>query len=101
MSFSSLGLSDFLLNALTDLGYEQPTPIQEKAIPATLTGSDILAAAETGSGKTAGFVLPILERLKDGLEPRGNLTHVLVLVPTRELAIQVEEAIRQYAKYFP
>lgn len=101
MSFSSLGLSDFLLNALTDLGYEQPTPIQEKAIPATLTGSDILAAAETGSGKTAGFVLPILERLKDGLEPRGNLTHVLVLVPTRELAVQVEEAIRQYAKYFP
>lgn len=101
MPFSSLGLSDFLLNALTDLGYEQPTQIQEKAIPAALTGSDILAAAETGSGKTAGFVLPILERLKDGLEPRNNLAHVLVLVPTRELAVQVEAAIRQYAKYFP
>ena len=101
MSFSALGLSEFLLRALTDLGYEQPTPVQEKAIPATLEGNDILAAAETGSGKTAGFVLPILERMKNGLESRGNLAHALVLVPTRELAVQVEEAVRQYAKYFP
>ena len=101
MSFSTLGLSGFLLDALTDLGYEQPTPVQEKAIPPTLEGNDLLAAAETGSGKTAGFVLPILERMKDGIPPRGNLAHVLVLVPTRELAVQVEEAVQQYAKYFP
>lgn len=101
MSFSSLGLSEFLLNSLSDLGYEKPTPVQEKAIPATLTGADILAAAETGSGKTAGFVLPILERMKNGIAPRGNLSHALVLVPTRELAVQVEEAVQQYARYFP
>ncbi|MGI1670861.1 MAG: DEAD/DEAH box helicase [Neptuniibacter sp.] len=101
MSFSALGLSGFLLDALTDLGYEQPTPVQEKAIPPTLEGNDLLAAAETGSGKTAGFILPILEQMKDGIPPRGNLAHVLVLVPTRELAVQVEEAVQQYAKYFP
>jgi len=101
MSFSSLNLSDFLLNALTDLGYEQPTPVQLKAIPATLEGNDVLAAAETGSGKTAGFVLPILERMKDSIPPRSNHANVLVLVPTRELAVQVEEAVQQYAKYFP
>ncbi|MFT6352814.1 MAG: superfamily II DNA/RNA helicase [Neptuniibacter pectenicola] len=101
MSFSSLNLSDFLLNALTDLGYEQPTPVQLKAIPATLEGNDVLAAAETGSGKTAGFVLPILERMKDAIPPRSNHANVLVLVPTRELAVQVEEAVQQYAKYFP
>lgn len=101
MSFSALGLSGFLLDALTDLGYEQPTPVQEKAIPPTLEGNDLLAAAETGSGKTAGFVLPILERMKEGIPPRGNLAHVLVLVPTRELAVQIEEAVQQYAKYFP
>ncbi len=101
MSFTSLGLSDFLLKSLQDLGYEQPTPIQEKAIPAILEGTDILAAAETGSGKTAGFTLPILERLVKALPPKGNLVTALVLVPTRELAVQVEEAIRQYARFFP
>ncbi|MCP4596990.1 DEAD/DEAH box helicase [Neptuniibacter sp.] len=101
MSFTSLGLSEFLLKSLKDLGYEQPTPIQEKAIPAILEGDDILAAAETGSGKTAGFTLPILERLVKALPPQGNLVTALVLVPTRELAVQVEEAIRQYARFFP
>ncbi|MDO6513123.1 MULTISPECIES: DEAD/DEAH box helicase [unclassified Neptuniibacter] len=101
MSFSSLNLSDFLLNALTDLGYTEPTPVQLKAIPATLEGKDVLAAAETGSGKTAGFVLPILERMKDSIPPRSNHANVLILVPTRELAVQVEEAVQQYAKYFP
>lgn len=101
MSFSDLGLSDFLLRALTDLGYEQPTPVQLKAIPPSLKGQDLLAAAETGSGKTAGFLLPILERMKNAPSTRGNLAHVLVLVPTRELATQVEEAVQQYAKYFP
>ncbi|MAY41345.1 MULTISPECIES: DEAD/DEAH box helicase [unclassified Neptuniibacter] len=101
MSFTSLGLSDFLLQAVNDLGYEQATPIQLKAIPAVLEGNDLLAAAETGSGKTAGFVLPILEKMKVGLAPRSNHANVLVLVPTRELAVQVEEAVQQYAKYFP
>ena len=101
MSFSSLGLSDFLLQAVNDLGYEHATPIQLKAIPAVLEGSDLLAAAETGSGKTAGFVLPILEKMKTGIAPRSNHANVLVLVPTRELAVQVEEAVQQYAKHFP
>jgi superfamily II DNA/RNA helicase len=101
MSFTSLGLSDFLLQAVNDLGYEQATPIQLKAIPAVLEGNDLLAAAETGSGKTAGFVLPILEKMKAGLAPRSNHANVLVLVPTRELAVQVEEAVQQYAKHFP
>lgn len=101
MSFTTLGLSDFLLQAVNGLGYEQATPIQLQAIPAVLEGNDLLAAAETGSGKTAGFVLPILEKMKTGIEPRSNHANVLVLVPTRELAVQVEEAVQQYAKYFP
>ena len=100
-SFSTLGLADFLLTALSDLGYEQPTPIQQQSIPPTLQGRDILAAAETGSGKTAAFALPILQRLEQTPEVRNNLVSALVLVPTRELAVQVEEAIRQYGKQFP
>lgn len=101
MSFSALGLSDFLLSALSDLGYEQPTPIQQQSIPVTLEGKDVLAAAETGSGKTAAFTLPILQSLATALPPRNNLVSALVLVPTRELAVQVEEAIRQYGRNFP
>ncbi|WP_415884035.1 DEAD/DEAH box helicase [Neptuniibacter sp. QD72_48] len=101
MSFSALGLSDFLLSALSDLGYEQPTPIQQQSIPVTLEGKDVLAAAETGSGKTAAFTLPILQSLATSLPPRNNLVTALVLVPTRELAVQVEEAIRQYGRNFP
>ncbi|WP_415891926.1 DEAD/DEAH box helicase [Neptuniibacter sp. PT8_73] len=101
MSFSALGLSDFLLSALSDLGYEQPTPIQQQSIPVTLEGKDVLAAAETGSGKTAAFTLPILQSLATALPPRNNLVTALVLVPTRELAVQVEEAIRQYGRNFP
>ncbi len=101
MSFTSLGLSDFLIQAVSDLGYEQPTPIQLKAIPPILDGCDLLAAAETGSGKTAGFVLPILEKMQDALPARSNHANVLILVPTRELAVQVEEAVQQYSKQFP
>ncbi len=101
MSFTSLGLSDFLIQAISDLGYEQPTPIQLKAIPPILDGRDLLAAAETGSGKTAGFVLPILEKMQDALPARSNHANVLILVPTRELAVQVEEAVQQYSKQFP
>jgi len=101
MSFTSLGLSDFLIQAVNDLGYEQPTPIQLKAIPPILDGHDLLAAAETGSGKTAGFVLPILEKMQDALPARSNHANVLILVPTRELAVQVEEAVQQYSQQFP
>ena len=101
MSFISLGLSEHLVTALSELGYQHPTPIQQKAIPATLEGRDVLAAAETGSGKTAGFSLPILQRLLTEEKPSGNHVAALVLVPTRELAVQVEEAVRQYARHFP
>jgi len=101
MSFKSLGLSDFILHALKELGYEQPTPVQVKSIPVTLAGHDVLAAAETGSGKTAGFVLPILERLHKDIAPQGNQAKALILVPTRELAGQLEEAVQRYAQYFP
>ena len=101
MSFSSLGISDFLLSALSTLGYQTPTPIQLKSIPAILEGKDLLATAETGSGKTAGFALPILETLKTAPAPQRNQVSVLILVPTRELAVQVEEAVRQYGQNFP
>lgn len=93
MSFDSLGLSPHLLAAIADSGYTQPTPIQSKAIPAVLDNSDVLAAAQTGTGKTAAFVLPILERL--GTEKQKN-PRVLVLAPTRELAAQVEDSVKTY-----
>ncbi len=94
MSFASLKLDSRLLAALNDLGFEQPTPIQKDAVPPALAGRDVLACAMTGSGKTAAFLLPILERLLK--LPRGK-TRVLVLTPTRELAAQVEESCRQLA----
>ncbi|HEY4037549.1 MAG TPA: DEAD/DEAH box helicase [Burkholderiaceae bacterium] len=100
MSFSSLGLSDALLRAVADAGYTQPTPIQLQAIPAVLAGGDLLAGAQTGTGKTAGFVLPILQRLSMTPRPAGRPSiRVLVLTPTRELAAQVEESVRTYGKY--
>jgi len=94
-SFSKLGLNPPLLAALTDLGYETPTPIQEKSIPILIEGGDLLAQAPTGTGKTAAFVLPILSHLDVAKkEPQA-----LIIVPTRELAIQVAEAFQSYAKY--
>ena len=100
MSFASLGLADELVRAVTELGYSEPTPIQSQAIPAVLRGGDLMAGAQTGTGKTAGFTLPILQRLMAAPNPetRGKI-RVLVLVPTRELAAQVEESVRQYGKY--
>lgn len=94
MSFHDLGLGKALLRAIAREGYTHPTPIQAKAIPAVLAGQDVLAAAQTGTGKTAAFMLPLLERLsgKTQAEPR-----VLVLTPTRELAAQVSESVRTYA----
>ena len=100
MSFASLGLSEALLRAVTDAGYTKPTPIQLQAIPAVLTGGDLLAGAQTGTGKTAGFVLPILQRLSDHPRAAGRASiRVLIMTPTRELAAQVEESVRTYGKH--
>jgi len=97
MSFAPLGLSDPLLRALNELSYDTATPIQEKAIPLVLQGGDLLAAAQTGSGKTAAFVLPILQRFSEPKDSsRGGPS--LILVPTRELAIQVGDSIERYGK---
>ena len=96
MSFSELGLAPELLRALETEGYTQPTPIQSKAIPLVIAGHDLLAAAQTGTGKTAAFTLPILHRMS-GTAPRP-LPRVLVLVPTRELAAQVGESVRTYGR---
>src|SRR5579871_936617 len=98
MSFNTLGLHATLLRAATDLGYTEPTPIQRDAIPPGLAGRDLLACAMTGSGKTAAFVLPILQRLLD--RPRGK-TRALVLAPTRELAAQILEDLEDLAVHTP
>jgi superfamily II DNA/RNA helicase len=101
MTFLSLGLIDPLLRALDELAYDQPTPVQAKAIPAVLAGRDLMAAAQTGTGKTAGFALPLLQRLtmQGQVGPLG--VRVLVLVPTRELAEQVYESFRRYGAKVP
>src|SRR4051812_26845567 len=93
--FPALGLSPTLLTAVTALGYEEPTPVQSETIPILLEGKDLLAQAATGTGKTAAFALPMIDRMA---KPRhGAATGGLVLVPTRELAMQVSEAIHKYA----
>jgi len=102
MSFSKLGLCDPILNALTGLAYSEPTVIQKKAIPAVLSGKDLIACAQTGTGKTASFVLPILQKLSAEHQEhklRGKRIRALILVPTRELAVQVEASIGQYGKH--
>ncbi|MCG5072856.1 DEAD/DEAH box helicase [Paraburkholderia tagetis] len=101
MSFDSLGLSEPLVRAVNELGYTTPTPIQSQAIPAVLNGGDLLAGAQTGTGKTAGFTLPILQRLSDMPPAAGarRVVRALILTPTRELAAQVEESVRAYGKY--
>lgn len=96
MSFDDLGLVPELLRALSDRGYAVPTPIQSQAIPVVLAGGDVLAGAQTGTGKTAAFVLPILQRLAAGA---GRSPRALVLTPTRELAAQVADSARSYGKY--
>ncbi|MYM36353.1 DEAD/DEAH box helicase [Duganella sp. FT50W] len=100
MSFSTLGLAPSLLNAITEIGYQEPTAIQRAAIPAILRGGDVLGAAQTGSGKTAAFALPMLQTL---LAKRGGprRLHGLILVPTRELAAQVGESVRQLVSMLP
>ncbi|MFM7569179.1 MAG: DEAD/DEAH box helicase, partial [Betaproteobacteria bacterium] len=129
MSFSSLGLAEPLVRAVSELGYSQATPIQQQSIPAVLAGGDLLAAAQTGTGKTASFVLPILHRLsqshpapdaapaaalndsgdrrdsrggpRGGRAPRVPTIRALILTPTRELAAQVEESVREYGRHLP
>ncbi len=105
MKFTDLGLSEALLRAVHDQGYDTPTPIQAQAIPAVLNGGDLLAGAQTGTGKTAGFTLPMLQRLMavpSKRDARGRIAiRALILTPTRELAAQVEESVRTYGKYLP
>jgi ATP-dependent RNA helicase RhlE len=96
-TFQALGLSEVILEAVRAAGYTAPTPIQQQAIPIILRGRDIMGLAQTGTGKTAAFTLPIIERLIDG--PRR--TRVLILTPTRELCVQVEESFKKYAKHAP
>jgi ATP-dependent RNA helicase RhlE len=100
MLFTSLGLSAETLRAIGEQGYATPTPIQAKAIPVVLEGRDLLAAAQTGTGKTAAFTLPLLERLKGG-RAAPKAPRALVLTPTRELAAQVQDSIVTYGKYLP
>jgi len=105
MHFTDLGLAEPLLRAVRDQGYDTPTPIQAQAIPAVLNGGDLLAGAQTGTGKTAGFTLPMLHRLAAAptkKDARGRTAiRALILTPTRELAAQVEESVRTYGKYLP
>ncbi len=98
MSFAKLGLSEALSKAVADLGYQKPTNIQTKAIPVILQGQDLIAAAQTGTGKTASFVLPILEKLQRGQTQKKKRVRALILVPTRELAIQVADKVQQYGE---
>jgi superfamily II DNA/RNA helicase len=102
VAFARLGLIDPLLHALVALGYKVPTPVQVQALPVVLGGRDLLAAAQTGTGKTAAFALPLLQRLAGEAAPvAGNSVRALVLVPTRELAEQVCASIRAYGQYLP
>jgi ATP-dependent RNA helicase RhlE len=97
--FDSLGLQPAILKAIEEQGYHTPSPIQEKAIPAVLNNQDVMAAAQTGTGKTAGFTLPILHKLSSGKNAGPNQIRALVLTPTRELAIQVSESVQTYGKH--
>lgn len=99
MSFSELGLHADLLRAVTAQGYTEPTPIQRQAIPVVLEGRDMLASAQTGTGKTAGFTLPMLQRLTAGPRPGKRQVRALVLTPTRELAAQVGESVSTYGQH--
>ncbi len=97
LRFADLGLAEPVMAAVAEVGYETPSPIQAATIPALLAGRDVLGQAQTGTGKTAAFALPLLSRL----EPRAGKPQVLVLAPTRELAIQVAEAFQRYANKIP
>ena len=103
MTFDTLGLRAELLRAVAELGYSEPTPVQQKAIPAVLRGGDILAGAQTGTGKTAAFTLPLLQRLHANT-PKNNkkpAVRGLILAPTRELAAQIGASVADYGRYMP
>jgi len=99
MPFSKLGLSDPIVKAISDAGYDKPTAIQKQAIPVILSGKDVVAAAQTGTGKTASFVLPIIERIQSRPIKRGKRIRALILAPTRELAAQVEANVAKYSAH--
>ena len=101
MSLSSLGLSPEILKALKDKGYESATPIQKALIPVMFTRCDIMAGAQTGTGKTAGFALPILQELTKSFVEDKHYPKAVILVPTRELARQVHASFEAYGKYLP
>ena len=102
MSFSKLGLIEPLLLSIADLGYSKPTPIQTQAIPLILKRKDVLAGAQTGTGKTAGFTLPLLQLLDSKKVTKGKRQiRALIITPTRELAAQVGESVQDYGKYLP
>ena len=105
MHFTDLGLRAEILRAITEQGYDTPTPIQSKAIPVVLEGKDLMASAQTGTGKTAGFTLPILQLLSsreaDAHPTKRSRTRALILTPTRELAVQVHDSVRTYGKHLP
>ena len=105
MAFSDLGLVPEILRAVAECGYTEPTPVQAQVIPVVLTGCDVMAGAQTGTGKTAGFTLPMLSRLAQfatsSPSPARHPVRALILIPTRELAMQVEESVQKYGKYLP
>ena len=105
MHFNDLGLAEPLLRAVREQGYDTPTPIQAQAIPAVLEGHDLLAGAQTGTGKTAAFTLPILQRIlpfaSSSPSPAKHPVRALILAPTRELAMQVYESVKSYCKHTP
>lgn len=101
MTFDQLALHPSLVQAIADEGYTQPTPIQAAAIPLVLAGHDLMAAAQTGTGKTAGFTLPLLHRLQSGDAAKPNQVRALILTPTRELAAQVHESVTNYGQHLP
>ena len=101
MSFEDMGLSEPILRAVQEQGYSEPTPIQKQAIPVVLAGKDLMAAAQTGTGKTAGFALPILEILSKGQKAKANQVRTLILTPTRELAAQIDASVKDYGAYLP
>ncbi|WP_213998132.1 DEAD/DEAH box helicase [Arsukibacterium sp.] len=105
MQFTDLNLSNDILKAISDKGYTTPSPIQAQAIPAVLAGHDLMAAAQTGTGKTAGFTLPLLQMLSEGSSQgrkvQANQVRALILTPTRELAAQIAESVKVYGKYLP
>ena len=99
MSFTKLGLIETLLKAVEKEGYSTPTPIQEQAIPVLLQGKDVLGTAQTGTGKTAAFALPMIQLLTTLPRPEKRVVRGLIVVPTRELAVQIQESLMQYSRF--